>query len=302
MPFGLATGRTDPHRARMRPSSPDSPDRYRAQGHSDYPPLNGLLLPVLLDPLLVWHVHHKRSRWYIQNEVVSGAYGSGNKFGIERIRRFKAGRAWGTRRFKGDDEGHSNADRPSGYRRSETILERSWLMERSGVFSPFAEDLKMNFGLRVAFDYGNCTGPTCRYDWENLAWVVLYYARAPLGFDWELSDAGENYGYNVGCNNLGSFPFPKYETNYTGGIWYSLPGPCPSMPFYQQNGACERLQPGGKCDGTPTGSGDCGWTADPQGEEIWLGELYGETHQSMQQFWNNSHGLKNTRVSHPWTN
>jgi hypothetical protein len=29
-------------------------------------------------------------RWYIQNEVVSGAYGSGNKFGIERIRRFKA--------------------------------------------------------------------------------------------------------------------------------------------------------------------------------------------------------------------
>ena len=28
-------------------------------------------------------------RWYIQNEVVSGAYGSGNKFGIERIRRFK---------------------------------------------------------------------------------------------------------------------------------------------------------------------------------------------------------------------
>lgn len=58
-------------------------------------------MPVLLDPLLVWHVHHKRSRWYIQNEVVSGAYGSGNKFGIERIRRFKAGRAWGTRRFKG---------------------------------------------------------------------------------------------------------------------------------------------------------------------------------------------------------
>ena len=29
-------------------------------------------------------------RWYIQNEVVSGAYGSGNKFGIERIKRFKA--------------------------------------------------------------------------------------------------------------------------------------------------------------------------------------------------------------------
>ena len=28
------------------------------------------------------------------------------------------------------------------------------------------------------------------------------------------------------------------------------------------------------------------------GEEIWLGELYGETKQSMQQFWNNSRTLK----------
>lgn len=196
--------------------SPSSADlltfhMYRAQGHSDYPPLNvntGNLAGIM---------------WYIQNEVVSGAYGSGNKFGIERIRRFKV-----------------------MTKATQTLI-----------------DLKMNFGLRVAFDYGNCTGPTCRYDWEN-------------------------YGYNVGCNNLGSFPFPKYETNYTGGIWYSLPGPCPSMPFYQQNGACERLQPGGKCDGTPTGSGDCTWSYVDSGEEIWLGELYGETHQSMQQFWNNS--------------
>lgn len=28
------------------------------------------------------------------------------------------------------------------------------------------------------------------------------------------------------------------------------------------------------------------------GEEIWLGELYGETKQSMQQFWNNSQLLR----------
>ena len=27
---------------------------------------------------------------------------------------------------------------------------------------------QMNFGLRVAFDYGNCTGPSCRFDWECL--------------------------------------------------------------------------------------------------------------------------------------
>lgn len=184
---------------------------YRAQGHGDYPPLNvnsGNLAGIM---------------WYIQNEVVSGAYGSGNKFGIERIRRFKV---------------HVKA--------TQTLI-----------------DIQMNFGVRVAFDYGNCTGPDCRFDWEN-------------------------YGYNVGCNNLGSFPFPKFETNYTGGIWYSLPGACPSMPFYQQTPECENLQPGGMCQGQPTGKGDCTWSYEDIGEEIWLGELYGETKQSMQQFWNNS--------------
>ena len=43
----------------------------------------------------------------------------------------------------------------------------------------------MNFGIRVAFDSGKCTGPDCNMDWRN-------------------------YGYNVGCNNLGQWPFPMY--------------------------------------------------------------------------------------------
>ena len=29
-------------------------------------------------------------------------------------------------------------------------------------------DIGMNFGVRVAFDYGNCTGPDCKFDWEPL--------------------------------------------------------------------------------------------------------------------------------------
>lgn len=148
---------------------------YRAQGHSSYPPLNvntGNLAGIM---------------WYIQNEVVSGAYGSGNKFGIERIRRFKVS---------------MKATQP---------------LINAG----------MNFGVRVAFDFGNCTGPSCIWDWKH-------------------------YGYNIGCNNLG-----------------------------------EQLQPGGKC-GSPTGSGDCTWSYQDEGEQIWLGDVYGASNMSMQQFWNNS--------------
>jgi len=183
---------------------------YRAQGHSSYPPLNvntGNLAGIM---------------WYIQNEVVSGAYGSGNKFGIERVRRFKVS---------------MKATQP---------------LINAG----------MNFGVRVAFDFGNCTGPSCIYDWKH-------------------------YGYNIGCNNLGSFPFPKYETYYPGAVWYSLPGPCPQMPYYSQTPRCEQLQPGGKC-GSPTGSGDCTWSYEDEGEQIWLGDVYGASNMSMQQFWNNS--------------
>ena len=29
-------------------------------------------------------------------------------------------------------------------------------------------DAGMNFGVRVAFDYGNCTGPSCVWDWQTL--------------------------------------------------------------------------------------------------------------------------------------
>ena len=31
----------------------------------------------------------------------------------------------------------------------------------------------MNFGVRVAFDFGNCTGPSCIYDWKMLSSTQL---------------------------------------------------------------------------------------------------------------------------------
>merc|ERR1712060_828390 len=147
---------------------------YRSQSDADYPleNVNAGSLPGIM--------------WYLQNEVVSGAYGTEDKFGITRIMRLKV---------------QVKATQP--------LLDKG-----------------MNFGSRVAFDSGKCTGPDCDFDWNM-------------------------YGYNVGCNNLGDWPFPKYETHYKGATWYSLPGECPSVS-YLEKGQCNKGQePGGKCSGTP---------------------------------------------------
>lgn len=154
--------------------------------------------------------------WYIQNEVVSGDWGTTDKYGITRILRLKV---------------QMKATQP--------LLDRG-----------------MNFGVRVAFDYGQCTGPTCSYDWRT-------------------------FGYNVGCNLLGFYPFPKFATLYPDGVWYSLPGECPSKPYYSQTDECRRTEPGGLCS-IPTGAGDCTWNYKEAGE-ISLAELYGT--QGKDRFW-----------------
>jgi len=161
--------------------------------------------------------------WYIQNEVVSGAYGQGNKFGISRIVRYKV---------------QTKATQP--------LLEQ-----------------RMNFGVRVAFDAGECTGPSCELSWAR-------------------------YGYNVGCNNLGSYPYPQFDTHYPGGVWYSLPGQCPSMPYDSQTAACEEQEPGGLCDDIPTGTGTCTWSYTDDGEEISLEELYEHANTTADAFWANA--------------
>lgn len=99
----------------------------------------------------------------------------------------------------------------------------------------------MNFGVRYAFDSGQCTGPfSCDEQWQK-------------------------YGYFVGCNNLGSWPFPEYAVHYPGAIWYSLP----------KQGACL---------GAPTGACDCTFSYTSAGE-INIDELEGPWGQS---FWDNA--------------
>mmetsp|Transcript_93729 Transcript_93729/g.242179 ORF Transcript_93729/g.242179 Transcript_93729/m.242179 type:complete len:391 (+) Transcript_93729:73-1245(+) len=84
-------------------------------------------------------------------------------------------------------------------------------------------DAEMNFGVRYAYDSQECTGPgLC----------------APQYTKW---------GYFVGCNYLGDFPYPKFVTHFPSGIWYSLPGD-------------------GECEGAPTGSFGCTYSYEAAGE------------------------------------
>jgi len=108
----------------------------------------------------------------------------------------------------------------------------------------------MNFGIRYAFDSGLCTGP------------------------WVCEDQFSKYGYFVGCNSLSSgFPFPTWPVYYPG-TWFSFPGSCPTKKHDQQSMECREDQPGGKCDGPPTGTGTCTYSAEFSGE-IQLDDLVG---------------------------
>lgn len=203
----------------LRPSDGKLMDfvMYRAQNDANYPLENvnaGNLEGIM---------------WYLQNEVLSGVYGPGPKFGITRILRIRV-----------------------QVRATQPLLDKG-----------------MNFGIRVAFDSGKCTGPDCAMDWHD-------------------------YGYNVGCNKLGDWPFPTYDTHFEGGIWYSLPGSCPSLSYLHKSddSACKMNEPGGKCSGVPTGAGDCTWNYENAGE-LQLTELYRETRE--RSFWAGNSNAENRR-------
>eukprot|EP00438_Fugacium_kawagutii_P015918 Skav217899 [mRNA] locus=scaffold795:41368:50503:+ [translate_table: standard] len=80
-------------------------------------------------------------------------------------------------------------------------------------------DLGMNFGVRFAYDAAQCTGP------------------------WNCDNYFEKYGYFVGCNNLGMFPFPTYKIYYDDAKpepwsfeeWFTLPGTCSSNAFEERS-------------------------------------------------------------------
>jgi len=80
----------------------------------------------------------------------------------------------------------------------------------------------MNFGIRFGYHSGECKGPGL---------CDQYY---------------QEYGDFVGCNQLGHFPYPNFETYFSNGAWYSFPQ-------------------GGICTGTPTGADDCTFSYEGSG-------------------------------------
>lgn len=109
----------------------------------------------------------------------------------------------------------------------------------------------MNFGVRFAFDWGECTGP------------------------WNCTDAFRKYGYFVGCNKAEEFPTQQWKGKifYQNASWYSLPGPCSSKPFWEHEGECMLEDPGGACDKV-NGMGNCTYSYEKAGE-ISIDELEG---------------------------
>lgn len=174
--------------------------------------------------------------WYLHNEVVER---TPRKFGITKIIRLKV-----------------------QTRAPQTLWEKG-----------------MNFGVRFAFDKGQATGPfecgrdkygpkLCQGPFNSSFDVGMHNGSVVGAFEWD------TYGYFVGCNKLGHFPFPNYKIYYPGAVWWSLPGPCPSKNYTQWTDWCKEREPGGYCDQTPTGQGNCTWTYEDAGE-ITIDELSG---------------------------
>mmetsp|Transcript_66786 Transcript_66786/g.145094 ORF Transcript_66786/g.145094 Transcript_66786/m.145094 type:complete len:368 (+) Transcript_66786:1560-2663(+) len=112
-------------------------------------------------------------------------------------------------------------------------------------------DHGMHYGVRFAFDRGQCTGP---YDCQ---------------------EAFNYFGYFVGCNRVDEFPTQQWagKVYYPDAIWFSLPGACSLKRFWEATPECVSKDPGGFCE-EPTGSGTCTYSYESAGE-ISIDELEG---------------------------
>jgi len=91
------------------------------------------------------------------------------------------------------------------------------------------------FGPYMEFERGRCTVPGCSEYWRR-------------------------FGYVVGCQNQDTS-----IARYVNGVWYSLPGRCPSRAFFHKSEFCFSHEPGGHC-ADPNGNRDCTWNIEEAGE------------------------------------
>eukprot|EP00439_Symbiodinium_sp_Y106_P026482 s1976_g3.t1 len=208
---------------------------YRAVSDEVYPPLNTNVASL---PGVLWYLHH---------EVVIQAP---RKFQISRILRYKV---------------------------------------QMRATAPLLR-LGMHFGVRLAYDKGQATGPfVCgrtnitnkdgttegykpKFCGDGAAFKDQYLGDLkPYKNEYEYAA----YGYNVGCNNLGEYPFPMHQVYYPNAIWYTMPGACPNNLYFNKDNSCQASQPGGYCPGVePNGNGTCTWNYEEAGE-VSLDELVG---------------------------
>jgi len=147
-------------------------------------------------------------------------------------------------------------------------------------------NLGMNFGPRLAFDSGECTGPyVCGRKSMGSPQPAFCAGEFARTYDANITDISgrpfngsyeyEKFGYHIGCNKLGEYPFPMFKVYYPDAAWYSLPGPCPSKTWKDHSAECKAAEPGGFCEGEPTGAGNCTWNYEYMGQ-ISLDELVGD--------------------------
>lgn len=119
---------------------------------------------------------------------------------------------------------------------------------------------RRQFGGFVAFDSGRCTVPDCDRIWKHFGFIV--------GCQFQNTKIA-GYLSSVRTHLDSACKEPSCHSP----VWYSLPGPCPSMEYDAKTAECRHQMPGGRCQ-RATGERDCTYSVEEAGE-ISLDELAG---------------------------
>jgi hypothetical protein len=210
---------------------------YRASGDTDYPLENVNVgdLPGVM--------------WYLHNEIVGAPV---RKYGIDRIRRYKV--------------------------KMRPVVE-FWNVHHT-YFGPF-----------MAYDMARCETPSCKEVYRAYGYMI---GCQPV-------TAGRS-GYEAREETMSEKACSDPEISCKSPIWYSLPGACPLKKISRQaiydhqkdhgidnhvshdmvanstdeekTDECRATEPGGRCEGEPTGAPDCVYSVEDAGE-ISIDELAG---------------------------